>query len=487
MNGPVRVVVATTEGPSTVLRVTAEDPALRSVVCLGRSTTTLAISRAYDAFVRAPTGVVERAVGHRAFRVDVSTPIDDGDSWQLGLYLAHRLKAAGRLAEDEGPAALVLWASGRVDADLTVQPVDRLDEKLRRSAALFATPGIRIMAVVPVAQAEALAGLPASVESMAVGAIGPILRHLGLDPPLVWKRRRRIGWPWRVAAAAAVLAGAALLVPRPADRPPEPGPPPGPALEAADRLAARPVGAVYPVVHFDAFPVSIMESGSVRNGTAHVALAIDADGRREVLGAWIERNGGAAFWRDVCQDLRGRGLRDALVVLSDRADGFAEAFGEAFPEAVALTGVVGMIRDSAAAFAVKDRRAATAGLKSVYQAASASDAAAALSAFEAGWGGRYPEAVRRWRSDPAALDRLLSVPPVLRALATGTSALDELHRALRRVAEERGTYGSDEALVAALLAEARASGVDGRGVAGWGATSAALRTRFGDRLPPPAP
>ena len=87
----IRVVVATTEGPSTVLRVTAEDPAVRSVVCLGRSATALPISRAYDAFVRAPTGIVERAVGHRAFRLDVSAPIDDGDSWQLGLYLAHRL------------------------------------------------------------------------------------------------------------------------------------------------------------------------------------------------------------------------------------------------------------------------------------------------------------------------------------------------------------------------------------------------------------
>lgn len=487
MNGPVRVVVATTEGPSTVLRVTAEDPALRSVVCLGRSTTTLPISRAYDAFVRAPTGVVERAVGHRAFRVDVSAPIDDGDSWQLGLYLAHRLKAAGRLAEDDAPAALVLWASGRVDADLTVQPVDRLDEKLRRSVTLFATPGMRILAVVPVAQAEALAALPSSVESMAVGAVGPILRHLGLDPPLVWKRRRRIGWPWRIAGAAALLAGAALLVPRPADRPPETGPPPGPALETADGLASRPLDAVYPVVHFDAFPVSVLEAGSVRNGTAHVALAIDADGRREVLGAWIERDGGGEFWRAVCEDLRRRGLGDALVMLSDRASGFAEAVGAAFPGAIALTGVVATIRDSAAMIPVKDRRAATAGLKSIYQAASASDAAAALSAFEAGWGGRYPEAVRRWRSDPAALERLLSVPPVLRALATGTSALDELHRSLRRVAEEGGRFGSDQALVNALLAEARASGVDGRGVAGWGATSAALRARFGDRLPPPAP
>lgn len=231
MTGRVQVVVATSEGPSTVLRVTPEDPSLRSVVCLGRSTTVLPISHAYDAFVRAPTGVVERAVGHRSFRTDVSAPIDDGDSWQLALYLAHRLKAAGRLAEDGEPADRVLWATGAVDADLAVRPVAQVDQKLRRSAGLFAAEGARVLAVVPADLADALAGLPAGVRPRPVGTVAEILGELGLEPLSKPTGSRRLRWSLAGLAAAALVAGAVALVPRPPAPPGEPGPvPPTPAM-----------------------------------------------------------------------------------------------------------------------------------------------------------------------------------------------------------------------------------------------------------------
>lgn len=214
MTGRVKVVVPTTEGPSTVLRVTPEDPSLRSVVCLGRSTTVLPISPAYDAFVRKPTGVVERAVGHPVFRVDVSAPIDDGQSWQLGLYIAHRLKAAGRLAEDDGPADLVLWATGAVDGDLGVQPVAAIDEKLRRSATLLAAAaaGPGALVVVPAAQAGSLNDLPDMVQSLAVGTTAEVARHLGIAAspgPGAWRWTRLcvIG----VAVAAALTAAYVLF------------------------------------------------------------------------------------------------------------------------------------------------------------------------------------------------------------------------------------------------------------------------------------
>jgi len=480
----VRVVVATTEGPSLVLRVTAEDPALRSVVCLGRTTTTLPISRAYDAFVRSPSGIVERAVGHPAFRVDVSAPIDDGDSWQLGLYLAHRLKAAGRLAEGDAGADLALWATGRVDSDLMVHPVDRVDEKLRRSAELFAAPQTRILAVVPVAQAEALAALPDNVESLVVGAVGPVLRHLGLDPPMVWKpRRRRAGWPWRAVAAAVAAAATVALVPWPSRPPADPVQASGEAATPA----GRPLDAVYPVVHFDALPVTILEAGQVRNGMAHVALAIAADGRREVLGAWVTGRNGAGPWPAIASELRSRGVEDVVLALSDDSDGFGDAFRAAFPRATVLTGVVGMIRETLAALPPKDRRAAGADLKAVYQAGSSSAAAAALDAFAAAWGARYPALVERWRIAHGPASDLPSLPPQLRVLATATGALDELNRSLRRMLDERGGFDTDEAAVRALLEAAAASGVDGRRTAGWNSTLAGLRVRLGDRLPPAAP
>jgi hypothetical protein len=188
MRGRLRVIVATTDGPSTVRRITVEDPELRSVVCLAGTATALPISAEYDAFVRRPTGVVERDTGHRVFRVDVDRPIDEGRSWQLGLYIAHRLKAAGRLAEDDAPADGIVWATGTVDSDLKVGPVERVADKARRSASVR-TAGLPVLAVAAADHAE---DLPAGVAPLPVRSVGEVLARLDLAAP-VERRRRRNG------------------------------------------------------------------------------------------------------------------------------------------------------------------------------------------------------------------------------------------------------------------------------------------------------
>lgn len=236
MSGRLRVVVATTDGPSTIRRITAEDPQLRSVVCLDGTATALPISAAYDAFVRRPTGVVERDVGHPAFRVDVDRPIDAGASWQLGLYIAHRLKAAGRLAEDSQAADGIVWASGIVDADLNVGPVERVAEKARRSAALFASD----LPVLLVCPRDNAGDLPDRGDRLAVGCVAEVLAPLGLAElpagPAQETRRRSALSRAMVAGsvvAAVVLAGIGAWALRgpavapPSDLPPDPRP--GPA------------------------------------------------------------------------------------------------------------------------------------------------------------------------------------------------------------------------------------------------------------------
>ena len=187
MTDLIRVVVATTDGPSVIRRITAEDPSLRSVVCLAGTPKVLPISPAYDAFVRRPTGIVERDVGHPVFRVDVSGPIDEGDSWQLALYLAHRLKQAGRLAEDDAPATGVIWASGSIDTDLGVGPVARIPDKVRRSADLFAGD-LPVLAVVATGTEIAV---PADVDLMPIDHVAPVLEALNLGPLVGQTRDRR--------------------------------------------------------------------------------------------------------------------------------------------------------------------------------------------------------------------------------------------------------------------------------------------------------
>ncbi|MCG8036126.1 MAG: hypothetical protein JAZ19_03725 [Candidatus Thiodiazotropha taylori] len=133
----IRVYIATTEGPVKIQRLAAEDPEVRSVICLNGTSEALPISPAYDAFVRKPTGIVERFVGHPVFRMDVSERITEGQSWQLGVLIAHLLKFEGKLAEKEEKPDQVIWLTGEVNQALEVKPVEHIDQKLLQSAKLF--------------------------------------------------------------------------------------------------------------------------------------------------------------------------------------------------------------------------------------------------------------------------------------------------------------------------------------------------------------
>lgn len=132
-----RVAVATTEGPAEVQALAPEDaPDVKSVICVDGGSDALPVSRAYDGFVRRPTGVIEARFGHRVWRMDVSAPIGDGDSWQLGAYAAHMLHAHGRLATDgtAEPWAAYVLATGAVDTRLKVRGVDHVRTKLEMAA-----------------------------------------------------------------------------------------------------------------------------------------------------------------------------------------------------------------------------------------------------------------------------------------------------------------------------------------------------------------
>ena len=131
------VLIATTDGPVLVQRLAEEDPDVRSVICLNGTSEALPISGAYDAFVRKPTGVIERLFGHTVYRMDVSDRVSDGRSWQLGVFAAHFLHNQGEMAERTEDATYVLWLTGEVNNDLDVGVVDHVAEKLERSAGML--------------------------------------------------------------------------------------------------------------------------------------------------------------------------------------------------------------------------------------------------------------------------------------------------------------------------------------------------------------
>lgn len=174
----VRVFILTTDGPVEVQRITAEDPGVQSVICLDGKAVSLPVSPAYEAFVRSPTGVVETCYGHPAYRLDVSGRISDGLSWQLGVLLAHGLHASERLAYGEGDIAVL--ATGEVDRDLNVLPVEDVPEKLACADSLIASlaaEGVAVTTLVP------RANVPNPAGATPVDTVAEAFDVVGLRPP----------------------------------------------------------------------------------------------------------------------------------------------------------------------------------------------------------------------------------------------------------------------------------------------------------------
>ncbi len=176
----VRVAILTTAGPVSVQRITEEDPDVDSVVCLAGKAVALPISPAYNAFVREPTGVIQRAFGGAAYRVDLSAPVTEGYSWQLALYAAHALAAAGRLAGPDDAADVLVLVTGEVDRDLKVSAVDHVAEKVRAAEGVLAEAreaGLPVIVALPAANP---ASSPEGCRFVATETVDDLLRTVGL-------------------------------------------------------------------------------------------------------------------------------------------------------------------------------------------------------------------------------------------------------------------------------------------------------------------
>jgi transposase-like protein len=209
---------------------------------------------------------------------------------------------------------------------------------------------------------------------------------------------------------------------------------------------SRPLEAVYAVVFFDALWVKIRENGVVRNKAVYLALGIQRDGTRDILGMWIESTEGAKFWMKVFNDLKVRGVNDILIAVTDGLKGMPEALGAVFPRTTLQTCIVHLIRNSLDFASWQDRKKLAAALRLIYAAATAEEALAALDAFEAGeWGQKFPTVVAAWRR---AWDRVIpffAFPPAIRRVIYTTNAIESVNARLRKIIKTRGHFPNDEA------------------------------------------
>ncbi|WP_408581475.1 IS256-like element ISBcen18 family transposase [Burkholderia cenocepacia] len=214
---------------------------------------------------------------------------------------------------------------------------------------------------------------------------------------------------------------------------------------------SRPLETMYPVVFFDALRVKIRDDGVVSNKAVYLALGIQADGQRDVLGLWIEQTEGAKFWLKVFNELKTRGCQDILIAVVDGLKGLTEAISAAYPRTTVQTCIVHLIRNSLEYASYKDRKVLAAALRQIYAAASEEAARQALQDFADGpWGAKYPTIVQSWQRAWEHVVPFYVFPPEIRRVVYTTNAIESLNMQLRKIIKTRGHFPNDEAAIKLL-------------------------------------
>jgi putative transposase len=221
-------------------------------------------------------------------------------------------------------------------------------------------------------------------------------------------------------------------------------------LEEVREWQNRPLDAVYPLVIFDALRVKIRDEGVVKNKAVYLALGMNMDGIKDVLGLWIEQTEGAKFWLRVMTELKNRGVADIFIAAVDGLKGFPQAITSVFPEAQVQTCIVHMVRHSLRFVPWKDRKQVATDLKAIYRAETAQAAETRLSEFEKKWDGKYPTIGQSWRRNWEQVIPFLAYPQAVRKVIYTTNAIESLNRSLRKAVKTRGHFPNDEAAVKLL-------------------------------------
>ena len=221
-------------------------------------------------------------------------------------------------------------------------------------------------------------------------------------------------------------------------------------LEEVRAWQSRPLDAVYPIVFMDALRVKIRDNGHVINKAVYMALGVNLDGHKEVLGLWVAKEEGAKFWLKVVTELKNRGLKDMFIACVDGLKGFPEAIESVYPETQVQLCIVHMVRNSLRFVPWKDKKAVVADLKTIYTATNAEMAKENLKSFRTKWNEKYPTIADSWERNWEGLIPFLSYPDYIRKAIYTTNAIESLNRSLRKVSKNRGSFPNDESALKLL-------------------------------------
>lgn len=208
---------------------------------------------------------------------------------------------------------------------------------------------------------------------------------------------------------------------------------------------SRPLDAVYPIVYLDCIVVKVRQDKQVINKSIFLALGVNLEGHKDLLGMWIAENEGAKFWLNVLTELQNRGVKDILIACVDGLKGFPDAINTVYPNTRIQLCIVHMVRNSVKFVPWKDYKPVTADLKQIYQSVTEEEALKALDAFAERWDGKYPQISKSWRSHWHNLSTLFDYPEDIRKAIYTTNAIESLNSVIRKAIKKRKLFPSDEA------------------------------------------
>ena len=215
-------------------------------------------------------------------------------------------------------------------------------------------------------------------------------------------------------------------------------------IEQVIEWQSRPLDAVYPIVYLDCIVVKVRQDKRVINKSIFLALGINTEGHKELMGMWIAENEGAKFWLNVLTELQQRGVEDILIACVDGLKGFPDAINTVFPQTNIQLCIVHMVRNSLKYVSWKDYKAVTADLKRVYRSATEDEALLELERFGDAWDSQYPQITKSWRNHWQNLNTIFNYPEDIRKAIYTTNAIESLNSVIRKAIKKRKIFPSDD-------------------------------------------
>jgi putative transposase len=253
-------------------------------------------------------------------------------------------------------------------------------------------------------------------------------------------------------------------------------------IEERKAWQSRALEALYPILFLDALYVKIRHEGRIENRAVYVAIGINLEGRKEVLGLWSSGNEGAKFWQGVLTELRNRGVKDVFVVCVDGLKGFPQAIERVYPQAEVQLCIVHLLRASLNYVNWKERKQVAADLKPIYRAATAEQAELELAAFAGKWGDKYGAIVKQWRENWQRVIPFFAFPEEMRRVVYTTNGVESLHMSMRKIIKNRGSFPNEEAAMKLLYLALKNVVKKWETVQNWKSALNRFEILWGDRI-----